>query len=82
MVLLDDAALEAKGIAALGARRRLTKTFELVKKKMGMETTPTVGDYVLASAALPGKNSMLSQELTDDDFIVPHSAAPKFSSTQ
>ncbi|KAJ7647568.1 hypothetical protein FB45DRAFT_734075 [Roridomyces roridus] len=38
MVLLDEPTLEAKGVAALGARRRLIKTFDLVKKKMGMET--------------------------------------------
>jgi hypothetical protein len=45
MVSLDEAALEAKGVAALGARRKMLKTFELVRKKMGMEggaaTTPT-----------------------------------------
>ncbi|KAF5382505.1 hypothetical protein D9615_003061 [Tricholomella constricta] len=37
MVLMDEAALEAKGVAALGARRKMLKTFELVKKKMGMD---------------------------------------------
>ncbi|KAJ7251829.1 hypothetical protein B0H12DRAFT_1119027 [Mycena haematopus] len=36
MVDLDEPTLEAKGIAALGARRRLLKTFENVKQKMGM----------------------------------------------
>lgn len=45
MVSLDEAQLEAKGVAALGARRKMLKTFELVRKKMGMEggaaTTPT-----------------------------------------
>ncbi|KAG6849687.1 hypothetical protein H0H93_006305 [Arthromyces matolae] len=40
MVLMDDAALEAKGVAALGARRKMLKTFELVRKKMGMEEGP------------------------------------------
>ncbi|KAI5989114.1 hypothetical protein EDD15DRAFT_2389184 [Pisolithus albus] len=40
MVLLDDAALEAKGVAALGARRKMLKTFEVVRKKMGIETPP------------------------------------------
>ncbi|KAK2465301.1 hypothetical protein APHAL10511_002655 [Amanita phalloides] len=38
MVMLDEAQLEAKGVAALGARRKMLKTFELVRKKMGIET--------------------------------------------
>ncbi|KIY71817.1 hypothetical protein CYLTODRAFT_368709 [Cylindrobasidium torrendii FP15055 ss-10] len=37
MVMMDDAALDAKGVAALGARRKMLKTFELVRKKMGLE---------------------------------------------
>ena len=40
MVMMDEAALEAKGVAALGARRKMLKTFELVRKKMGMEGPP------------------------------------------
>lgn len=38
MVILDDGGLEAKGVAALGARRKMLKTFEAVRKKMGIET--------------------------------------------
>lgn len=38
MVVLDEAGLEAKGVAALGARRKMLKTFEAVRKKMGIET--------------------------------------------
>jgi hypothetical protein len=38
MVVLDEPTLEAKGVAALGARRRLVKTFDNVKDKMGMGT--------------------------------------------
>ncbi|KAG6857776.1 hypothetical protein H0H87_004192 [Tephrocybe sp. NHM501043] len=45
MVVLDDATLETKGVAALGARRRLLRTFEHARKRMGMEdpdsATPT-----------------------------------------
>lgn len=45
IVVLDDATLEARGVAALGARRRLLRTFEHVRKRMGMEepdnATPT-----------------------------------------
>lgn len=37
MVVMDEAALEAKGVAALGARRKMLKTFEVVRKKMGIE---------------------------------------------
>jgi hypothetical protein len=37
MVVLDEAALEAKGVTALGARRRLVKVFEGVRKHQGME---------------------------------------------
>ena len=40
MVMMDEAALEAKGVAALGARRKMMKTFETVRKKMGIEGGP------------------------------------------
>jgi len=40
MVMMDEAALEAKGVAALGARRKMLKTFELVRKKMGLDEGP------------------------------------------
>lgn len=36
MVVLDEAALEAQGVAALGARRKMLKTFEVVRAKMGV----------------------------------------------
>ncbi|KAF8315587.1 hypothetical protein DL93DRAFT_2029071, partial [Clavulina sp. PMI_390] len=36
MVVMDEAKLEAKGVAALGARRKLLKTFEAVRAKMGI----------------------------------------------
>ncbi len=40
MVMMDEAQLEAKGVAALGARRKMLKTFEVVRKKMGLEDGP------------------------------------------
>ncbi|KAI0762008.1 hypothetical protein BD413DRAFT_221881 [Trametes elegans] len=43
MVVMDEAALEAKGVAALGARRKMLKTFEVVRKKMGIDS-PTGND--------------------------------------
>ncbi|KAF7288364.1 SAM domain-containing protein [Mycena chlorophos] len=40
MVVMDEEALEGKGVAALGARRKMLKTFEIVRKKMGIEGGP------------------------------------------
>ena len=40
MVVMDEAALEAKGVSALGARRKMLKTFEVVRKKMGIDGGP------------------------------------------
>ncbi|KAB5593591.1 Protein VTS1 [Ceratobasidium theobromae] len=37
MVLMDEPALEAKGVAALGARRKMLKTFQTVREKMGID---------------------------------------------
>ncbi|KAH9020224.1 hypothetical protein EDB85DRAFT_2005486, partial [Lactarius pseudohatsudake] len=37
MVMMDEQALEAQGVAALGARRKMLKTFEVVRKKMGID---------------------------------------------
>ena len=36
MVTMDEKALEDKGVAALGARRKMLKTFEAVRNKMGV----------------------------------------------
>ena len=37
MVMMDEQALEAQGVAALGARRKMLKTFEVVRRKMGID---------------------------------------------
>ncbi|KAI9436711.1 hypothetical protein H4582DRAFT_1962947 [Lactarius indigo] len=37
MVIMDEQALEAQGVAALGARRKMLKTFEVVRRKMGID---------------------------------------------
>ncbi|KAJ7502841.1 hypothetical protein B0H11DRAFT_1986589 [Mycena galericulata] len=84
MVPLDDSQLEAKGIAALGARRRLLKTFENVKKKMGMETpdTPAPSSALPPASALPsvtitkGAADDLNSPPSASDLVAPHSAAP------
>jgi len=70
MVVLNDEVLEQKGVAALGARRRLLRTFEHVRKRMGMEepnsATPTTA--AIPQADLP--------KVSDAD-RVPHSALPR-----
>ncbi|KAI9436714.1 hypothetical protein H4582DRAFT_2058629 [Lactarius indigo] len=37
MVVMDEQALEAQGIAALGAHRKILETFEVVRRKMGID---------------------------------------------
>jgi len=37
IVIMDEEALEAQGVAVVGARRKMLKTFELVRAKMGIE---------------------------------------------
>lgn len=66
VIALDDAALEARGVAALGARRRLLRTFEHARKKMGLEedTTPTTA----STPNLP--------KIPETESRVPHSAIP------
>jgi hypothetical protein len=71
MVVLDDSTLEGKGVAALGARRRLLRTFEHVRKRMGMEepnsATPTAN--VMPTPAVTVKPALEQEK-------VPHSAFP------
>ncbi|KZT28766.1 hypothetical protein NEOLEDRAFT_1058103 [Neolentinus lepideus HHB14362 ss-1] len=38
MVVMTEDDLEKKGVAALGARRKMLKTFEIVRKKMGIDS--------------------------------------------
>ncbi|KAF8256904.1 hypothetical protein EI94DRAFT_1774759 [Lactarius quietus] len=58
MVVMDEQALEAQGVAALGARRKMLKTFEVVRRKMGIDDPtappppgPPSGGPVPASAS-------------------------------
>jgi len=91
IVVLDDSALEAKGVAALGARRRLLRTFEHVRKRMGLEepnsATPTTSvmptpgvipehDKVPYSAFPRSKLSINSPVFTPREFTVPNIAVP------
>jgi hypothetical protein len=66
IVALDDTTLEEKGIAALGARRRLLRTFEHVRKRMGLEEP---------SSATPTTSVMPKPAYEHDK--APHSAFPK-----
>jgi len=60
---MDEAKLESAGVAALGARRKLLKTFEAVRTKMGVsaasETGGSSGDNVE-----PGVDTNTSGEAT------------------
>ena len=44
IVVMSEADLEAKGVAALGARRKLLKTFEGVRAKMGIDPPPNTAN--------------------------------------
>ncbi|KAK4698697.1 glycerophosphoryl diester phosphodiesterase, partial [Phenoliferia sp. Uapishka_3] len=73
MVMLDDAGLEAKGVGALGARRKLLKVFETVRGKMGMPSMPGDG---AGSTKDAGSVSMLFATA----LLAASIAAPVFSS--
>jgi len=55
MVVLDDAKLKARGVATLGARRLLLRTFDHVRKCMGMEepssAMPTMSVIAIGAAS-------------------------------
>jgi hypothetical protein len=68
IVYLDDAALEARGVAALGARRRLLRSFEQVRKEMGMEEP---------NSATPTTSAILVPKPASEPPTVPHSAFPR-----
>jgi len=77
MVVLDEDALEKKGIVTVGARRRLMRTFEIVRKKMGMDNdtsaTPTEGTPKLGGEKEIGGNA---------EHVPPYSAAPAVGKTK
>ncbi|KAJ2916284.1 hypothetical protein MD484_g4097, partial [Candolleomyces efflorescens] len=68
LVCLDDAGLEAKGVAALGARRRLQRTFEHARKTMGLEDPSSATPTSTVNTSLP--------KLPEGIPAVPHSAVP------
>ncbi|KAK0559048.1 Flap-structured DNA-binding and RNA-binding protein [Tilletia horrida] len=53
MVVMDDKALEEKGVAALGARRKMIKTFEAVRAKYGIK----MAGESAPGAGVPGSGS-------------------------
>ncbi|EJU02937.1 hypothetical protein DACRYDRAFT_21330 [Dacryopinax primogenitus] len=54
MVMMDEAALEKKGVAALGARRKMLKTFEAVRIKMGIEGPPPMSAVSTNATSISG----------------------------
>jgi hypothetical protein len=48
MVVMDERALEAQRVAALGARKKILKTFEVVRRKMGIDDPDGGGDATTA----------------------------------
>ena len=55
MIMLDDAGLDAKGVSALGARRKLLGVFETIRDQMGItlpgglpDAPPAVPDSLTA----------------------------------
>ncbi|KAK1225280.1 Flap-structured DNA-binding and RNA-binding protein [Marasmius sp. AFHP31] len=58
IVVLDEDQLEKMGVTALGARKRLTKNFEGVKRKMGM--APANPDDAAAPGQEPAKDTATS----------------------
>ncbi|KAF9453939.1 hypothetical protein P691DRAFT_811710 [Macrolepiota fuliginosa MF-IS2] len=74
MVVLDDTDLEKKGIAALGARRRLLRTFDHVRREMGIEGTSSATPTTSAVPLSVG--SSLVNDVSQDGPTVPQSAAP------
>lgn len=71
VIAVDDAALEAKGVSALGARRRLLRTFEHARKVMGLEEDSEPNSATPTSSV----NTSLPK-LPEPAPTVPHSAVP------
>ncbi|KAF5325760.1 hypothetical protein D9611_000073 [Ephemerocybe angulata] len=69
LISLDDAGLEGKGVSALGARRRLLRTFEHARKTMGLEEPSSATPTSTINTNLP----KLPEVNTP---AVPHSAVP------
>lgn len=70
MVSLDDAALEAKGVVTLGARRRLLRTFEMVRIKMGLQSAPA------ADASTPSATDAVTPTAPKTAVDPPSSSSP------
>ncbi|KAH8984727.1 hypothetical protein EDB92DRAFT_1950555 [Lactarius akahatsu] len=59
MVVMDEQALEAQGVAALGARRKMLKTFEVVRKKMGIDDPAAPPPPPSSGGSAPGASGPL-----------------------
>jgi len=78
MVVLDEAALESRGIPTQGARKRLLRTFENVRRKMGMEPMNAPSAYPPTAATSAFPPSALAKEFFPDssESLTPTSAYP------
>ncbi len=79
MVLMDEKALEDKGVAAMGARRKMLKTFELVRAKYDIKLPgeEKAGEQKLDDAALVDDDKAASgaSEKRSSDDVEPAAAA-------
>jgi hypothetical protein len=63
MVVMDGQALEVQGVTALGARRKMLKTFEAVRRKMSIDgptappPPPLLGGPAPSSASTLGSSA-------------------------
>ena len=48
MVLMNEQALEAQGVSVLGVRRKMFKTFEVIRRKMIRRPWRTAGGELVA----------------------------------
>ena len=65
MVVLDDESLEKRGVAALGARRRLLRTFEFVRRRMGIDAPEDTDNITPTTSTIP-KPAEINGEQTPD----------------
>jgi len=70
--MMDDAALETKGVSALGARRKLIKVFETVRQQTGMAPPDGSNDTLSPSkerarSASPGASSIVDASSDVED---------------
>ena len=61
MALMDEQALEAQGVAGLCARRKMLKTFEVVRRKMGFDDPTAPPPPPPPSGAPPPSSTLVAR---------------------